>query len=311
MRYRHIIAVIIPSALLGCGSGGVSSGSVSLDPTFAVSSADTITSVLDGDEILADAVVARHDLVNGGNTTEAVQTVYSYDRATEILTMRIGGKTRSLDLTGTDPNINITPDAATELPGTAGYGIFVQSDDLQDFVDWTASCAYLIPIRSFYPEDRNIDVLRSFGVVGLRTPVAAVNARSDVASYGGGFLVGNYTAGTATINDRVTYFGTMNATVDFGAGQLSSGALDVTLEQLGNDPTTAATGSLTLSSAPLTNGGFTTGLRSGVAGLTIQPGSTVSGRFYGPNAQEVGGTITYDATLNSQQVQGFGFSSGS
>ncbi len=310
MRFRKSLAAGAVLALANCGGGETAAPIVNVNPSFAQASSDTLSTAFTGQEILAKSVVTRQDLVSGGTTTTNVQTVYGYNPATQILTLRIGGNTRSFDLTGSDPNTQISARMVEQDPGRASYGILVRSDDLQNYLGGTATYDYLIPIRSYYYEDGSRAVLRSYGVVGLQTPDSAVSARTDTANYSGQFQIENYTSGSANFLDRVTYFGSMNANVDFAAGQLTSGAFNVLSKQNGIDPASPETGTLTLGTAALSGNGFSTDLSSGVSGLTLQTGSKVEGVFFGPNAEELGGTVAYKGNLNGTQIDGFGFFSG-
>lgn len=133
--------------------------------------------------------------------------------------------------------------------------------------------------------DRNPDgtgpgarVSRYYASYGLITPELQM-PRSGSASYGGRAWGSGYVAG---IGDNSAVTGTMNAQVNFGAS-----SIQILLDLLASDPNGV------LPSRNLGNFTFETGGGNYFSGGVNQnPYSyTVNGKFYGPNAAEIGGAF--------------------
>ena len=131
-------------------------------------------------------------------------------------------------------------------------------------------------------------------VFGFETSPSAMSGLSGgTTTYTGGFQTSGSFAGST--DTETEYEGGITIVADFGS------SVDVTL-----DGTFDGTTNMDLSngSIPISGNGFSGGLSCdlGCSGT----GSAISGTFYGPNADEVGGVLSIDVTVGGQTYDGVG-----
>ena len=292
-------------ALMSCGSSMDTLPHASFSQ--ASNSSNTLVSLFDGQPIRSTSIVTRQNTVSGGTTLLSDDTTYSYDSDSQILMVRMGDTVRSFDLSGNNSDFIVQTDGAYSNNGVPFYGFFVQGGDLNEFVTGSGSYKYLIPIRSYTSSDDDRYTDRSFGVAGLETPVSQMPRTNAVVNYTGGFQVENFTKGSPDLNARTAYFGALSLDTNFGNGLISNGLLTVNIQNINNTGNVSANGTFDLAPTVLSGNGFTTTISSNVPGLSINPGSEVTGKFFGDIAQEVGGTIFYEGDLFGTAVISPGF----
>ncbi|MBL8628102.1 MAG: transferrin-binding protein-like solute binding protein [Rhodospirillaceae bacterium] len=114
---------------------------------------------------------------------------------------------------------------------------------------------------------------------------------TGTASFSGG---ASGLAGTNR-NDTLRFKGDATLSVDFAARSVSGGITGITTERLSSTTQTGKLGNITFSGGTITGAAFT-GLAAaptltGTASNIVSTSGTFGGQFYGPNAQEAGGTF--------------------
>lgn len=193
------------------------------------------------------------------------------------------------------------------------FDLFVQGDrDIADLLDDTAGNGYSIRTGLFYADDLDDFGFQTRAVLGAETTdarLATLGTDSATATYGGvaSIEVRRADAGFRTFNANV--FGDLDMNADFGEGTISGRLDNINLsvrtdfneetEMWGSETSDPVAGALILNETTFSINGFSgsvspnmtlTGDDPGLA--AISTGVDYSGAFFGPQAEEVGGTIS-------------------
>lgn len=134
--------------------------------------------------------------------------------------------------------------------------------------------------------------VRGYAVSGVAT--GAADLPSGTASYSGR-AVAEINPAAASGNANRTYArGALALNADFGANTVGGAISGITVRDPGASAYESRTGSVTISGGTISGGSLTAAM-SGTVDQTTVTGS-VAGRFFGPAAAEVGGTLTGTGT---------------
>lgn len=245
------------------------------------------------------------------------------------------------DTGGVDMTVNgqtvsfAAADAYIDEPGTpdAGKSYGWETDkgslfsyyggETKDVLDGTDT-NYLQVWGVYNPDKKSND----FAVVGAETPTTAVEKATATATYNGKARVDMRLKDLP--EERIQVKGDMTLTADFGARQVS-GEIAVTQgrysgnrEDEGYTDTgwvAGGAGTVAMTPAAITGNGFSGGTLKQGADVSLPTvvtqdveidisGSTYSGRFYGPDANQVGGAINVIGQTDSGPGVGQGFFAG-
>ncbi len=169
-----------------------------------------------------------------------------------------------------------------------------------DYVEYATYVDGVIGIDNNYESEsqRSVDHRTGFATIGIPTPASVVDAQTAVAIYKG-------TAGDLSFLDRIPFWTsstteiTMN--VDFDAN---------TIAGTGSGSDGPRTNKIIFNSAPIVGNGFegTFAINSDMRdsyGLIDNPTGQYSGNFFGPNADDLAGVMSLDATAR-QYDEGYG-----
>lgn len=280
--------------LVACGGAGSESAT-----KFATSPAQTFAAEVNGTTFTAKSAQTRQDLQDGGTTRLSSPVTYTFDLDAQTLTLVMDGRSHTIDIsTGSADYIDEKGFTRLNSDGKAIFGTRVPTNStFEAFLTGLSAYDYLMPLRTFaYSQDASSEIDRSYGVFGLET--LASDLPNATASFSGGFLVDLYDVNSPRTDGRTAFFGDATLTVDFANNQVTSGSLDIVTRAEGYDPTTTQTGAFTIAPTPLSDNGFSAGLSANVTGLSVDPGGTINGTFFGNAAQEVGGSITFEGNLD-------------
>jgi hypothetical protein len=298
MRYPVLLTALSATLLTACGGGGGGT-SATLSPFTSFGS------------IQANTTVTIDGISQGGT--------YSYNTTTERVTARTLGAatsgasyTSSYDSSGNSVSVSITPAGGTAITWNRSVDTFgfLNIDNRIDVVISADGTRNALAANSF-GFDWNY---QSFGIwgtgggtgsgtygtisVGAATPGAAIPTAGSATYFG-------VTGGRYVNSDGQNFFTSslMQASANFATRSISfsTTGTSVTADLINSSPNTNLNLSGTLSYAPSTN--QITGTVSSAGGLN----GTVSARFYGPSAQEIGGTFSLDSGPSSLEGYAGGF----
>ena len=297
MQHSNILLVLVASAtgLTAC-SGGSSTGS------------SAVYSVPDG--TAAEALEAGRTLTATQESAAAITR--DFDAETAMATADPSASVRKnaaggLDLTVAGRTISFSP-ADTRADGygyeIAGASIWTWStESMAEAID-PAVPGY-VRVFDYHTDLEPGGEQSGFIVTGTETRPAALAALPTATYFGRARVRVAPTEGFADWNDSVSEArGDMALTANFGAGTVSGGITNLDSRAPRNvDPTrtwTPFAGSVALGSAPITGNSFTGAVTADAAFQstigTIDAGSTYSGRFYGPEAQQAAGVFNLTGT---------------
>lgn len=310
------------AALAACGSDGGSIGGSGTPTTrnFAADAGTAAKALDDGKTLTAQAGgVASVDVNFGGGPTALVpHDVAIRKNANGELSLIIDGVEQAF--TAADRFFD-----PSDPPGVSfGYDIsdpannrfvslFSNFGDLDTVLD--PNSPNYLQVWQFSTNqvgtDPNANEPRGFAVVGTETQASALSVLPS-ATYSGRARIDTYPAAgfvnTATSRSRVN--GDLSMAADFGAATISGsiGNLD------GNGPGQAnapIAGSIAMDQTAITGNGFAGSLSPDAAFLAATGVSGVNGSyagsFYGPSADQLGGTMSLTGTQNGQAINGIGF----
>lgn len=283
--------------LAGCGGGSVSftPGPNGLPVAAAGLTANQAKfQELAGTKITTTGSRASYTLSGGSfsNTQGSVAAEVTYN-ANNTITLKLGADTFTLASSGTV----FTDGTVTLVPGFSGAGA-------------DANSIYFFGISESNPGAGAFS--ETFLVTGFETPAADVAARTASQSYSGSAsIVTQETAGSSITSRTVLDDdnGAMALTVNFGAVTPTvTGTISGALES------DVGTGSVnlnltgTVSGAGISGSIAQTGANATATGLTVSNGS-FSGGFFGPGAEDIGGTFGVDlsGTQLSEPTTAAGF----
>jgi hypothetical protein len=138
---------------------------------------------------------------------------------------------------------------------------------------------------------------RAYGVMGTPTAVAQLPTSGSATYFAErGMRADAYL--TTDPDQRVRLYGDVNLDVDFGKSQISG-----EFNNLTDEDGTESVAVLKLKPAAVRNGTFATTLsiENGASDETLKA-SAVNGRFYGDEAQEVGGDLSFTTSTAGSQI---------
>ena len=297
-RHSFLIAALAIAALpAGCpGEGAIKlSGNTGADKVLAVD-AGTATEAL-----AAGTTLKASQRASSGWTKDYVHETAALtgDTTASIRRNDDGG----VDLIVGDRIIVFTADdlldGGFQLPdGSAGifsmnYNSIVEALD-EDNGEHSLGFDY------YFNDEDGAGGRNSFAVIGTETADSDIETLPTATYSGYAYLrVGPREDFTSFGDVVLDAKGDLSMTANFGAGTVSGEVTDMERKFPSNvDPTrtwTPFTGALTLQTADIDGNGFTGAITSD-AGFnanfgTVNSGSTYSGTFFGPNAEQVGGGI--------------------
>ncbi len=300
MTQRYFIIAIF-AVISGCG-GGVSEDLEVAPRQFAASAANTTLTVLDGQMLPARSHTLRYTDSNGELQVVDIASSYGYDPVSEIIEVSVGNTSRSLDVSGANPNGRIE-EYFVEFTGEEFTVFRVWFDALNEYGNGIADLKYVIPFHSYVGDDDDLFVDRDYGVFGFETPSTVLQQGTIQASYSGGFMIDNW--GPFDFNaNRYRMLGDLTMDVDFATARIIDGALAVTLTLPEDSGSVTPTGGFIIGSTQIdtSENSFSANLQTTLPGLTLRSGAVLTGGFYGDAAQEVGGSIAYTGTLDGTDV---------
>ena len=321
MDKMFMAALAAATALAACSSGGSNSsdvvsrsGNSDAQKVLATNAGNAAQALEDGTTTLRASQRASSQWMRNFTSDTAA---LSDDSSATIRRNAAGG----LDLTVGGQTISFT--AADLTPDGYGFrlpdesaGIWAwNGDSMADALD-PANGRYSL-LFNYYADSGGDTGVNGFALIGTETADTAL-ASLPTATYSGYMhAYGAPAEGFADYSDNVSEVrGDVNLTANFGAGTVA-GSVTNMQSQLPDsvDPTFTWTnfdGGLTMAEANISGNGFTGGL-SGDAGFnaavgTLDAGSTYSGTFFGPAAEEVGGGInmTGTAAVGGKPFIGYG-----
>lgn len=224
-----------------------------------------------------------------------------------------------MDMTVNGQTVSFAAADAPADPADAPYGWEKNGNDYKDLYNYNGmrdgSDQGYVQVWG-YTVDDGPKTLRGYGVVGLETPEDTVKTHAN-ATYKGRARADTVQDGAP--NERTGARGDLTLNADFAAGSVSGSVDNVEGRDRGaatNNQWTAwqaAPGKIILGNAAISSNGFSGGSVSldATAAQTFGAdlsGSTYSGRFYGPDADQVGGVMNIVGTNDEdKKVVGSGF----
>jgi hypothetical protein len=278
-----LLITCAPVVLVACGGGGGGGSSSTLAPFVKWSS-----------------VTAGNTYVIAG---DSIQGTYTYNVATEKVTsitrdtQQSGATfTETFNSSGIVQSVRIQTASGTDISferGTDTFGVLIINNDINAVVSADETRFALAPEpTAFGWEYQTFGVWVTGAGTGSGTygaaSIGAATAGSSVPVTGTATYTG-YTGGQYIASDGSDYFtsSNMTAVANFAAKSLAfaTSGTAITPDLLTESPATTLNMSGTLTYSPGSN--QFTGNVSTTGGLT----GTATGRFYGPTAQEIGGTF--------------------
>ena len=156
----------------------------------------------------------------------------------------------------------------------------------------------------FIVEERDTNLsnnYRTYWIFGVNTPAAAMPTRGE-AFYTGWFRADAYRKGVTSSQFRQRYDGVMQLVANFDMSSLNGRIFHVRISQPGsNTRLPQPTSSFSIAGGQINNGQFTATLTGSDSDPTVPFVESVRGfmgqivgRFFGPNADEYGGTVSAD-----------------
>lgn len=327
------------SALLvaACGGGGSDSPSTSAAATPSLISADEEVMRLFSDTAgdIADVIASggvplvarevseaswREDFGGGGSHTP-IDGALSIEGDGNDLLVTIGEKG------GPSYVYRIVNAAAINdsefrfsAPGGGSFFMFISgSVTFADLFDAGAPSGFVRRMQVFYSPPGEDFGLESRVVMGTETRDSVISDLAGLnatATYNGRANVAIRDAGLGFPQFNGFLTGNLDMTADFGRRKVSGVVNDLTLELDGTSVTPSVTnpaGAIALDETDIVQNAFSGGMTPDAALqasnsdlAAFADSGTYSGAFYGPNAEEIGGTMTLDANVNGTRFLGIG-----
>jgi hypothetical protein len=311
------------SATAGGPGGG---GTLDLTPGNAIAYSDTDTAAHKLAEGPLEASAATSSLITADTSGDQVVAGESKPGEFKIAANGNGG----VDMTVNGQTVSFASGDKDPDPDTAGWKktdgtttttlTSYWADDVDKVVDGTDT-DYLQVWK--YNVDDGDKALSGYAVVGAETPEDFVKTSAS-ATYKGTARVDMALAEDA--DEQIHVKGKMTLNADFAARSVSGNVTDLRGRYSGNEyPETgweaASGGSIDMNKATISGNGFAGGTLTQkdvefsdnvTHGVEVNiDGSTYSGRFYGPEANQVGGIINVNGTADgTHKVIGQGYLAG-
>jgi len=313
-----VILSALPAILLlgGCkhndGSGPKVTGNIDPNQVIAKNKEDTASKALsDGKELKASPITTAFIATQDGKASAATASDFSIkkDGTGAILTVN-GEKIAFADKDKSD-------DGGWEREDSSKYeGLFLVSGDNAGKALNGTDANYLQVWQ--YSKFAGNQGYRGFGVVGAETDPSVVKSAAN-ATYKG--TAGAETWATADSQLRTQVRGDLTLNADFQKGSvtgsidnLSRRSRDGNVSSTYSPWTAAAAGtSIAMTESKISGNGFSGGtLVANDPGGDVGnlAGSTYSGKFYGPNAEQVGGVMSLNGKTTDGSYVGTGYFAG-
>lgn len=226
-----------------------------------------------------------------------------------------------MDMTVNGETVSFAATDVSDDPDIAPFGWQKDGDVYSDLYTYSGnkdgSDQHYLQVWSYHTS-KGEEGTRSFAVVGVETPASVVKSRAN-ATYKG---VARAETGPADASsERTEVRGDLTLAADFAKGSVSGAVGSLEGRESGDAGRTwsalqAVPGRIVLGDAAISSNGFTGGAISLDAAATAAlgadiSGSTYSGRFYGPNAEQVGGVMNIAGTDDeNKKIVGVGYFQG-
>jgi hypothetical protein len=327
LKKRLIVSAAVLTWVSGCVGGSGDSGVVQIDAaeeatrSFAAkadgSTQDAGGALQDGETLTARKVGAIGQLLNyntgeTGPTSASVSITENAEGGHDVI---LNGKL--LKFTAADRSVE--PDGSIygydiSNPATSVYSsMYNYRGDLDDLLNPGNGYAEVLHVQTNQIEPGGEPNTAAFAVIGTETRDAGLKAL-PTATYAGNARV-NVVPATgfrSQTEDRTRLRSDMTMTADFGKGEVSGSLTAITLQAPGSGTRAAVAGRLSLEKTTFDQNGFAGTVSPdatfiGNAGLQSGSG-TYAGAFYGPNAEEVAGTLGFIGTeVDGSGVNGYGY----
>lgn len=283
------VGVAASALLAGCGGGGGGGGgsaaSMPVRPFTAWSAVTPNTTVQPAGVSHVFEVTQVNDIVtgiNGTGTSDENSTALglSFGNARVLRTMQFSSPTSNVTITHA-PIVNSTI--------TCQSGLCVAADEVNHNVGLIAD-PYTLGLEyhtfGMWASDRPTSASIGVMAVGTLTPGAAVPT-SGTGTFNG-LAIGFYSDGTGQAHQMTAQ---MSAAYDFGARLVTLNTSNTQLINLNSGAVTAGGAGLDISGNLTYNAG-TNLITGAVASQNSQLSGTANARFFGPNAEEIGGVFS-------------------
>lgn len=307
---RRITPILASTAMLAalaaCG------GTTGVTKTvFATDAADTAVKALDdGKTLQSDSKTSSAMSVNHttGDTAPTTADVSLAKNSQGGVTLTVNGVKQVF--TGA----NATPDGHGYRVQTSNKDMSIYTWDKATVADALASSnTDYAQVWNYYVYNGKEPNTEGFAVLGTETkpdtlkglPSATYNGRMTTKAYPNTGYVDNKTSILRLSGDV-----SMNA--DFGAGTVNGNIGNLTIRDPGTTTDVATSGSIAMDTAPISGNGFSgtltpSGTFAGPTSTLTVSNGTYAGKFFGPNADQVGGTIGLKGNYDGEDGSGSGF----
>lgn len=304
-KTRIVAGTAMLAALGACGGTTSATKAVYSDPV------GTAVQALDAGKTLSTddkTVTAMRLNQNTGDTSPTSATVSLAKNSQGGLTLTVNGDTHVFT------SADATADGYGYEQKTSSTYAGVFSWDQNSVADaLSSSNPDYAQIWGYQVDDGTVPNTRGFAVLGTETKAADLK-NLPTATYNGWMVTETYPkAGfvdNATSKGRLRGDVTMSA--DFGAGNVSGNVSNLSIRDPGTTTDVSTAGSIAMDSAPITGNGFSgtltpSGTFTGPSGALTVSNGTYAGKFFGPSADQVGGTISLQGNYAGTDGNGAGF----
>jgi len=313
---KSSLSLIGAVALAGCATGTQPPGP-STTRLFSTDAGTAINALGAGKTLTAQkgGVVALAQDFSAGTTAPVKVSFQMKQNANGQLSIIVDGVERAFTVA----------DRSVEPSDGMTYGYFYQDTGAQVWVGmWNyqgtldqalnPAATNYVQIWGFYADMTQSGFgTNGFAAVGTETTPAAVAALPGTATYSGraGLNVFPATGYIDNTTSRTKFRGNLDMSVDFGSSTISGMVSNMTVGQPGQASTPFA-GTLALDPTAITGNGFSGSMTPDASLLaTIAGGATgtgtYGGAFYGPNADQLGGTMSFTGNAGGVGQNGIGY----
>ncbi len=309
--------VVLAAGVAGCktsggGKGGTTTGGLDSSATYAVTADDTAArAISDGKTLKASKTAAATLLDYNANTSRTVDASdFSIKKnANGGVDVTVNGKTTSF----------AKADELVEGGETAGWERDVEGQDYKllhpvngtfdETMNGTGDYRYA-QLWRYFLDDGSTSV-RGFAAIGAETKPDALKGKAN-ATYKGRATAETQLADDATTRTGVE--GDLQLAANFDKGSVSGKMDNLSARTRSGDsgwsPWTPVDGTVTLETAKISGNAYDGKLKGDTAFNTLidgnLDGSTYSGRFYGPKAEETAGVFKLKGTSEGDGFVGSG-----
>jgi len=327
LNKRIIISAAVLTLVSGClGGGSGGSGLVQIDAaeeatrSFAAkSNGDTLDAggaLQDGEILTARKVgvigqLLNYDTGETGPTSASVSIKKNAEGGHDVMLngklLKFTAADRNVESDGSVYGYDISNSATSEYSSMFNF-----TGDLDELLNPGNGYAEVLQVQTnqIVPGEPNTV---AFAVIGTETRDADLKAL-PTATYAGNARV-NAVPATGFVSNgasRTRLRSDMTMTADFGKGEVSGSLTEITIQEPGSDTRTAVAGSMSLDKTTFDQNGFKGSVSPDATFIDnagLQSGSgTYAGAFYGPEAEEVAGTLGFTGTeVGGSGLNGYGY----